>query len=148
MPARPGPFGKSPLMCRPVENITPHVPARPGQLEKLSLICRPGLAPWKNHLTSAGPAGYGPEQTSNLTSDFPISLKTCRTFPKDGTEIKEQIQNSLQAGFIKESCTSYSVLVIRVFKHENKKKTSLCVDFRTLNVPTKQMLTLILFKIS
>ena len=57
LPARPGPFKKSPIMCRPaqpvgkitrhvpaqpgpLEKSAPHLPARPGSLERSSLMCR------------------------------------------------------------------------------------------------------------
>lgn len=51
------------------------------------------------------------------------------TSSKEEKEIKEQIQNLLQAGIIKESSSPYSVPITLVHKHEEGKKTCLCVDF-------------------
>ena len=48
-------------------------------------------------------------QKFNLTSESHISLCAYRTSPKEKTEIKEQIQNLLKTGSIKESCSPYSV---------------------------------------
>lgn len=76
-------------------------------------------------------------QRIHLTSDLPISLRAYRTSPKEEEEIREQIQNLLQAGIIKESYSPYSSPVTLVYKREEGKKTRLCVDFRKLNAITK-----------
>ena len=57
LPAQPGPFEKSPIMCRPsrpVGKVTPHRSAQPSPLEKPPIMCRSGR--WKNHFLCSGPA--------------------------------------------------------------------------------------------
>ena len=46
-------------------------------------------------------------QRIHLISEHPILLSTYRTSPKEEIEIKEQIQNLLKDGLIKESCSPY-----------------------------------------
>ncbi|GFV01355.1 transposon Ty3-I Gag-Pol polyprotein [Trichonephila clavipes] len=52
-------------------------------------------------------------------------------------EIKGQVEKSLQAGLIKESNSPYSTQVTLAFKHDEGKKTRLCIDFRKLNALCK-----------
>ena len=70
----------------------------------------------------------------HLTSELPIFVQAYRISPKEKIEIKEQIQNLLKAGLIKESWFPYSALLMLVFKREEGKKTLLCVDFCKFNI--------------
>ena len=47
-------------------------------------------------------------QWIHLTFEISISLRTDRTTPKEENEIKGKIQNLLQVGLIKESCSANS----------------------------------------
>ena len=75
-------------------------------------------------------------QRIHLNSEFPISLRAYRTSPKEEAEIKEQIQNLLKAGLIKESCSPFSAPVTLMLKKKEGKKMQFCVDFCKLNAIT------------
>ena len=73
-------------------------------------------------------------QRIHLTLELTDFLCAYKTSPKGKIEIKEQIQNLLKAGLIKESWFPYSALLMLVFKREEGKKTLLCVDFCKFNI--------------
>ncbi|GFW07474.1 retrovirus-related Pol polyprotein from transposon 412 [Trichonephila clavipes] len=72
-----------------------------------------------------------------LKSDLPVPLRPYRTSPIQEKEIKSQAEKLLQAGLIKESNSPYSAPVTLAFKHDEGKKTRLCIDFRKLNALCK-----------
>ena len=76
-------------------------------------------------------------QRIHLTLELTDFLCAYKTSPKGKIEIKEQIQNLLKAGLIKESCSPYSTAVMLLLKRENGKRTWLCDDFSKLNTITK-----------
>ena len=62
-------------------------------------------------------------QRIHLTSELSISFQAYRTSSKEESKIKEQIQNLLQAGLIKESCSPSSAPSTLMLKGEEEKKT-------------------------
>ena len=57
-------------------------------------------------------------QRFHLASELPISFCSYRASPKKEIEVKEQIQNLLKAGLIKESCFPYSLSIMLVLKRD------------------------------
>ncbi|GFW10818.1 retrovirus-related Pol polyprotein from transposon 17.6 [Trichonephila clavipes] len=72
-----------------------------------------------------------------LTSELPIANRPYRTYFKDDTEIKKQLDALLKAGIIKPSYSSYAAPITLAFKNEDNARTRLCIDYRKLNAITK-----------
>jgi hypothetical protein len=76
-------------------------------------------------------------QRIHLTTDLPIALRPYRASHADNVEIKKQIEELLEAGFIRPSHSPYAAPVTLAHK-KGEGKTRLCIDFRKINSYSKQ----------
>lgn len=86
----------------------------------------------------AEPRGLPPVQKFDhaipLIDDRPICCKPYRYGPVQKTEIEKQIQQMLDTGIIRESCSAFAAPVVLVQKKEGTWR--FCVDYRKLNEAT------------
>ena len=70
----------------------------------------------------------------DLTNDVPFKQKHRRIFPSMFNEVRDHLQQLLDAGIIRKSYSPWASNIVLVRKHDNSLR--MCVDFRMLNQRT------------